>query len=84
MTYEEFKTQRDALEAALNEIAAKLDAYPRGPMNLTLQSAKDANWHYLRGRQAVAFKALRDFNGTYARKFRKEAAAERDARRAAH
>lgn len=83
MTYAEFIADQAKLESTLRDIGAQLDAYPKGAMNLTIESAKDARYHQLKRAQAAVWKGLQDLNACYCKKFAKEIRADRDTRRAA-
>lgn len=45
MTYDEWKAALQANEQAMDRAADIANAYPRGPMGLTLESSKDSAWH---------------------------------------
>jgi hypothetical protein len=83
MTFTEYAAGRDAIEEAIRTVGDRLKAYPRGPMGLTLDGAKDAAW-YADMRLLSSFRAqsMRHSRGNLTR-FKKELRAEAKARRIA-
>lgn len=82
-SYHEAKHIRDGLEAWCKALSDALNAYPKGPMGLTLDRAKDGRWRALRTDYAAAFHKLRGVNAYIAKHYAKEVRAERDAKRQA-
>jgi hypothetical protein len=74
----ELSNATDALKALTNELAG--DA-PR-PMGLTPDSVKaDPRWQAAKSKVDRLFQAMRQFNGTYTKQFKRELAAQHRANR---
>lgn len=87
--FEAATAQRDAIDAALRYAIAALNALtddlagdaPRA-MGLTPDHVKaDPRWQQAKAKADVLFQALRQFNGVYVRKFKRELAIARRAAR---
>lgn len=70
MTIETLKSAQAKLEGDYAAINARLRAFPRGAMGLTLECAKTAEWKSLKSAQAAALSALRNFNRKHAKTIR--------------
>ena len=79
--YEQAKIARDEINAGWDAVAAELKSYPRGPMGLTLDAAKDSRWHSLMRQSDKFRKQLQDFNRVFVKKFKKEILKERKEKR---
>jgi len=78
------REQAATLDRAVTETSAALQEFPRGPLGLTPDDVKASpEWQTAYRNFNVAFQALRNFNGTYTKKFADELRHERNARRAA-
>lgn len=53
---------KDTIEAKLSEIEGILNAYPRGAMGLTMDSAKDAAWRKAKQDFSYWFRELQKYN----------------------
>ena len=83
MTFEEAKSAKADLEAAVEHAAAKLKAFPKGPMGLTPDDVKfGPEFRAAKAAHEQAFKRLRSFNAVYVKLFKTELAEERRSRRA--
>jgi len=83
MTYQEAKARQAALEANVKLAGAALRQFPaNGPMGLTPDSVK-ASPEFRTAKACFdrAFSQLAAFNAAFVKTYRKEAAAERKARR---
>lgn len=87
--FEAATAQRDGIDAALRDAIAALNALtddlagdaPR-VMGLTPDHVKaDPRWQQAKAKADVLFQALRQFNGVYVRKFKRELAIARRAAR---
>lgn len=84
MTYSEAKAIRDQLEAIATRHSDKLNRYPRGPMGLTPDHIKASDqWRADYRAYHVAAARFREYNRRFAKAYKAEIRAERDARRAA-
>lgn len=78
----EIQARLDQAIADLNAITAKLAGDSPRIMNLTPDHVKaDATWRAAKRKADTLFQALRQFNGVYVRKFKKELAIARHAAR---
>ena len=83
MTYIEAKAQGDILEAAVNELAKPLKAFPRNSIGLVSDSVRlSPEYQDAKNKYDRAFAALRAFNAPFVKKYSKEIRQDRDARRA--
>ncbi len=81
MNYAIAKQVKAQLESEERQAAEALKAFPKGPMGLTPDSVKATpEWKAAYLAHAAAFQALRKFNGSYFKAFKKEIAAERKVR----
>ena len=81
MIYEEAKKARDVIEAQVAEYTARLNSFPKGPMNLTPDHVRATDgWKEAKLYFDNAFQRLREFNGVFVKAYRKEIAAERRAK----
>lgn len=72
------------LEAALYVCDSAMKGFPRGPMGLTPDDVKASDtWKAAKKSYDKAFNSLREFNGLFVKKYKKELAQERKARIAA-
>ncbi len=82
--YEVLKSRRDRLEAEAKSASDALNAFPKGPMGLTPDDVKASpEFKAARQRYQKAADQLREANSIIAKRFAKEAKADRDAERAA-
>lgn len=85
MDYATYKAARAAIEARVEAASARLKAIPgvgSGRMGPTPDAVKATpEWRDARHAFNVAFAALRDLNGRYARQFARQERQERAARR---
>lgn len=79
--YEQAKKIRDELEAEVAKHQKALKGYPKGEMGLTPDEIKNSP-EYKAHKQNFnnAFEKLRTFNASFTKKFKKQIAADRDAR----
>lgn len=76
--YEHAKIARLPLEAAVKAAGQAVRAFPRGPNGLTPDSVKTSPEFAAAKRVCdLAFAALREFNGSFVRAYKKEIRAER-------
>jgi len=54
-------------EAELRGVSAKLRAFPKNEMGLTLDSAKTEEWRALKSKSSALFSAIRKLNGQIVR-----------------
>lgn len=81
MTYEEAKRLRDEIEEEGRKVGAILNAFPKGPMNLTPDDVKATpEWRHAKDRSAALFRKLRRFNTWFVKAYAKEIREERRAR----
>jgi hypothetical protein len=82
MDYESFKATRDKLESEVAAVEAVLARFPSGTMGLTPDSVKTSE-AFRDAKRAfnLAFSRLRAYNARYLGRFKREAAAERAARK---
>lgn len=78
----EIQVRLDQAIADLNAITDKLAGNAPRPMGLTPDHVKaNATWRAAKHKADMLFQALRQFNGVYVRKFKKELALARHAAR---
>jgi len=79
MTYQEAVKQRDQLSLACNTAAEKLEAFPFDPITGLTPDVVRATpeWITAKNGYSVAFNALREFNATFVKKYKKELREER-------
>ena len=76
-TFDDFKRERDRLDAEMKAAGDKLNAFPKGPMGLTDDAAKKSReFRNAKAEYDAAFSALRDLNRTHRKRFDKEAREE--------
>jgi hypothetical protein len=79
MTFEEAKRVRDQLDAEVRRYSDELNRFPKGPMGRTPDSVTATpEWRSAKSGFDRAFRALRSFNESFTKQFRKELAAERN------
>jgi len=84
MTFAEAQAKADELWNASTATGRALAAFPTGPMGLTPDAVRATpEWKAAYAANESAMTALRDFNGPYTKKFKKEIIAARDAKREA-
>lgn len=85
LSYEQYQAACAPYEQQIKEAGKVLAPYPKGAMGLTPDEAKDAPWHAAMRTIANARYQLQKLRVTQraSSRFKKEARAERDARRAA-
>ena len=71
---------QNMIEQLIKANAAKLKAYPRSASGLTLESAKDEEWHILKATGANLFANLQAFNKANIKGLNKERKAMRATR----
>jgi hypothetical protein len=83
VTYEEAKEHRDFLEAEYSRTSRALrELSGGGPMNLTPDYVRATPaWKAVKREADAAFAELRAFNADYVRRFRREIARDRHARK---
>ncbi len=80
--YELDRTHQAYLEAACAVTDAVMKSFPRGPMGLTPDDVKASDTYKAAKKSFdIAFADLRSFNTIYVKKYKKELAAERKAKR---
>jgi hypothetical protein len=83
-TYQEARAQADALNADATKLGQALQLFPRSPAGLVTDETRlSPEYQAAKQAYAVAFKKLRDFNAVYTKRYAKEIAADRAARRQA-
>ena len=83
MNYIEFKRARATLGATMASAAKLVATFPRGATGLHSDAVKALpEYRAAVASSNAAFQALRTLNGNHTKTFAREAAAERDARRA--
>lgn len=55
-------SQQSALEIRLNELEAIITKAQRGPMGITLDSAKTPDWHEAKRQYSIVWNAYREIN----------------------
>lgn len=84
MTYEIYKAAQNILSNNADVLSKKLNTYPRGAFGMTPEEVKaTAEWQADYAGYHRAHNALRDFNGTYCKMFKKQDAEARKAKRMA-
>ena len=82
--YEESKRVKQDLEKRSSELGKKLESFPKGAMGLTSEETrKNPEFIKTKAEFDKVFAKLREYNAWFTKQFKKEYAAERNARRAA-
>jgi hypothetical protein len=82
LDYEGFKAARAVVDAEVDSASKELKKFPRGNMGLTPDDVKNSpEFKSTKRAYDVAFKKLQTLNKTYVKRFKKELAADRKARR---
>lgn len=77
-TYTEAKIIKSQLEAENSVWSKRLSVFPKGPMGLTPDHIKfSPEYREVKENFDKSWKYMRDFNGWFTKKFKKEIAAER-------
>jgi hypothetical protein len=79
--YEESKKVKQELERKSTELGKKLESFPKGAMGLTTPETQK-NPEFIKTKQEFerVFAKLREYNSWFTKQFKKEYAAERNAR----
>lgn len=84
LSFEEAKLRRDDLDVEVELATTLLRAFPHLPNGLVPDEVRERQkWKEASARFTKAFRALREFNGCFVKRFKKELKEERDARQVA-